>query len=249
VAQSLSSAEPASSRAIDAVVLGGTPGPARGQSLRTVVLNQPRRLLRKARPLPPMPDAPPNATPALRHILRTAARAERANARLRAVLDGTQPASGFPRFPFGRQLATAAQLLEGGLAPPVIKVQLKGFDTHAGQVKRHRRLLDHLATALSAFRARLRETGHWSKVLVITYAEFGRRVRENGSAGTDHGAAAPHFVLGGRVRGGLYGAPPSLTELEGRDLRHTTDFRRLYATANQFWGHRTGAHRPLDLLR
>ncbi|MFB1501017.1 DUF1501 domain-containing protein, partial [Thiocapsa sp. N5-Cardenillas] len=87
------------------------------------------------------------------------------------------------------------------------------------------------------FRETLERAGLWDRVLVMSYSEFGRRVAENASLGTDHGTAAPHLVLGGRVKGGLYGDPPDLTALDGGDLRYTTDFRRLYSTvAVNWWG-------------
>ena len=77
----------------------------------------------------------------------------------------------------------------------------------------------------------------WDDVLVMTYAEFGRRPRENASGGTDHGTAAPHFILGGRGRGGFYGDQPSLDLLEGINMAYNIDFRALYATvARQWWG-------------
>lgn len=237
-------------RAIDAVVLAGSAGPVRGRGVRAVVLRRPRQLLRRADrarlPANPTSEAPDTAV--MRHILRTAAQAERAGDALRAVLAGHPAPSGFPRHRLGRQLATAAQLLEAGLALPVIKAQLKGFDTHAGQANRHPRLLKQLAEAIAVFRDRMVTAGRWGDVLVMTYAEFGRRVHANASGGTDHGTAAPHLVLGGAVRGGLYGAPPALTELDGGDLRYTTDFRRLQATARSFWGAPSGSWRPMGLL-
>ena len=75
----------------------------------------------------------------------------------------------------------------------------------------------------------------WQRTLVMTYSEFGRRARENGSAGTDHGTAAPHFLLGGRVKGGLYGRQPSLRDLVNGDLRHHLDYRQLYASVARLW--------------
>jgi len=91
---------------------------------------------------------------------------------------------------------------------------------------------------MSAMRAALIELGRWNETLVMTYAEFGRRVRENQSNGTDHGTAAPHFVMGGRVAGGLYGAPPALGRLDGNgNLPVAVDFRQLYATVlGPWWG-------------
>ena len=87
-------------------------------------------------------------------------------------------------------------------------------------------------------RGALTELGAWDRTLVMTFSEFGRRARQNGSNGTDHGTAAPHFVAGGAVRGGLWGTAPDLQLLdENQNLRHSTDFRQLYATvARDWWG-------------
>jgi uncharacterized protein (DUF1501 family) len=100
------------------------------------------------------------------------------------------------------------------------------------------------------------ETGRWHTTLIVTYAEFGRRPRENQSGGTDHGTASAHFVLGGRVAGGLYGEPPSLAGLDGAaNLGHAVDFRQLYATILQRWwsvdshGPLRGRYAPLPLLK
>jgi uncharacterized protein (DUF1501 family) len=137
----------------------------------------------------------------------------------------------------------------------VIRVTHNGFDTHNGQPGVHQRLLKELAEGLVAFKGALQEIGHWDSTLIMTYAEFGRRAQENGSLGTDHGTANAHFVLGGRVRGGVYGQAPSLARLEGGNLVHTMDFRQLYATAiENWWGTSAkaalnGKFAPLDLLR
>jgi uncharacterized protein (DUF1501 family) len=141
----------------------------------------------------------------------------------------------FPKSALGRQLEIAAALIAAGAPASVIKLQHSGYDTHAQQKNRHGALLSELALALSAFRQAMIEWDAWQRVLVMTYAEFGRRVAENASGGTDHGSAAPHFLLGGRLRGGLYGAQPRLDDLEGGDLRPTLDFRRLYATVAGDW--------------
>ena len=89
----------------------------------------------------------------------------------------------------------------------------------AAQHGHHERLLKELAESLVAFRQAMAQAGLWNRVLMMTYLEFGRRVGENASAGTDHGSAAPYFFLGGSVKGGLYGIAPSLSDLQGGDLR------------------------------
>jgi uncharacterized protein (DUF1501 family) len=117
-------------------------------------------------------------------------------------------------------------------------------------------LLAQLAQGLAAMRSSLIELGRWDDTLIMTYAEFGRRPRENESNGTDHGTVAPHFVAGGRVRGGLYGPAPDLARLDGNgNLPVGVDFRRMYATVlGPWWGLDAsrvlrGRFDPLPLLR
>src|SRR5690606_2871877 len=113
------------------------------------------------------------------------------------------------------------------------------FDTHVHQNELHRRLLACTADAIAAFMADMARIGRADRVVVLLFSEFGRKVAENASLGTDHGTAGPMFVIGRPVRGGHYGAAPSLTDLtEDGNLRHTVDFRRVYATAAAGWlGH------------
>ena len=110
-----------------------------------------------------------------------------------------------------------------------------GFDTHANQPDTHARLMDTLATALAAFLQDLNLQGRDQDVVVMTYSEFGRRAKENGSSGTDHGAASVLFALGGMVKGGVYGEHPSLEDLDDGDLHFHTDFRSVYATLLERW--------------
>jgi uncharacterized protein (DUF1501 family) len=117
----------------------------------------------------------------------------------------------------------------------VYYVSQGGYDTHSGQRNSHERLLNDLDGSLKAFVADLKAQGNFSRVLVMTFSEFGRRVAENASGGTDHGAAAPMFVLGGGVKPGLYGKQPSLTDLHDGDLVFNVDFRNVYATVLDSW--------------
>ncbi len=116
------------------------------------------------------------------------------------------------------------------------KASLGGFDTHSSQPDSHARLLNELADGLGALRAALVEIGRWDGALVMTYAEYGRRPRENLSRGTDHEMARAHFVVGGGVHGGLYGLAPGLSRLDGNgNLPFAVDFRDLHATALEDW--------------
>jgi uncharacterized protein (DUF1501 family) len=138
----------------------------------------------------------------------------------------------------------------------VMRVTLNGFDTHCNQRERHAALLARFAQGVDALRASLVEHGLWDDTLVVTSSEFGRRPRENDNGGTEHGSSAPHFVIGGRVRGGLYGALPALSQLDGNgNLPMAVDFRCLYATVlRSWWGCDADAvlerrFEPLPLLR
>src|SRR5207244_8104980 len=113
-----------------------------------------------------------------------------------------------------------------------------GFDTHSGQLNTQQRVLGELAAGLAALKNALDELDRWSDTLVLTYAEFGRRPKENLSNGTDHGTASVHFALGGCVAGGLYGEQPALDRLSGDDnTGYAIDFRSVYATVlDQWWG-------------
>jgi uncharacterized protein (DUF1501 family) len=109
------------------------------------------------------------------------------------------------------------------------------FDTHVQQPDLHSRLLMYTADAVHGFVADLERLGRADDVTIMMFTEFGRRVEENGSLGTDHGTATPMFLIGRGVKGGLYGAHPSLTDLDDGNLKMTTDFRRVYATVIQEW--------------
>jgi uncharacterized protein (DUF1501 family) len=135
----------------------------------------------------------------------------------------------------GAQLGTAAQLIHAGIETPVIKVQLGGFDTHEGQPHRHRRLLRELGRSLSDFRRGLKRIGQWENTLIMTYSEFGRRTVENHTDGTDHGTAAPHFVMGGAVNGGMFGKHPDLGALVEGDMQFTMDYRSVYERVLSDW--------------
>lgn len=141
----------------------------------------------------------------------------------------------YPKSGLGNNLRDVARLIASEIGLRVYYVQQGGYDTHAAQPEDHPRLLNDLASALSAFRADLETQGKEQDVLVLGFSEFGRRVSENASAGTDHGKASIMFTLGSGVRGGIYGTAPDLEKLDDGDLRYSTDFRSVYATALEKW--------------
>jgi uncharacterized protein (DUF1501 family) len=145
------------------------------------------------------------------------------------------PSVAYPTDGFAQALKLVAQVIVKDLGTKIFYVQLGGFDTHASQAKVHATLLTELAGGLSAFFTDVKNAGRADDLMVVTFSEFGRRVRENGSKGTDHGAAGTMFVLGGRVRGGFHGGLPSLANLDNGDLKYTVDFRSVYATLLQNW--------------
>ncbi|HEY7312984.1 MAG TPA: DUF1501 domain-containing protein, partial [Gemmataceae bacterium] len=133
------------------------------------------------------------------------------------------------------QLHLIVRLLKSGVGARVFYTLQGGYDTHAGQLPNHFRLLSDLSFSLQAFLNDLKEAGLAERVVVLCFSEFGRRVAENASGGTDHGTAGPVFLAGPSVRAGLIGQTPSLTDLADGDLKMGIDFRRIYATILEDW--------------
>jgi len=179
--------------------------------------------------------AKPGQSPYLTMIETTARNAMHGGDILRAKIAGYVPAVEYPKDGFAQQLRLAAQIVGSRIGTRVIFVSIGSFDTHAGQRAQQDRLLGYLGNGLRAFYKDLEAHGVADNVLALTFSEFGRRVAQNASNGTDHGTAMPLFVLGGKVKGGVYGEHPSLTDLDRGDLKYATDFRSVYATVLQRW--------------
>lgn len=239
------------SYAADGVIVGGADlGPLSGAGTRAIALTNTEQFLRQAR-LAASSTQPRSG--ALQHILRVESDIVQAAGNLTGEYAF---ATEFPKTAFGNAVRTAAQVVATKAGVAVIKVALNGFDTHSGQAATQARLLKDLAEGLAALKAALVEAGRWDTTLIATYAEFGRRPRENQSGGTDHGTANVHFVLGGKVAGGLYGEAPVLARLDGNgNLPHAVDFREVYATILQRWwgvdpqAALRGRYAPLRLIR
>ena len=168
-------------------------------------------------------------------FLREAARnSYLAARRLEEALAGESHAS-YPDHDLARKLRLIARLIAGGFDTRIFHLGLGGFDTHARQAAAHNSLLELLSRSLAAFEHDLAASGSAERVLTLVHSEFGRRVAENGSRGTDHGAAAPVFLLGGPGRGGLLGSPPDLEHLVEGDVGFTTDFRAIYGAIERDW--------------
>ncbi len=172
---------------------------------------------------------------ALEYVRRSARQAYKTAARVETALKGGTGADAYPKTDLGRRLYQVARLIEAGFGARVYAVRLSGFDTHSRQKDAHAQLLKMLGDALGTFQKDLTARNLSKRVLTVTYSEFGRRVKENRSLGTDHGTAAPMFVMGSEIKGGLHGDHPSLTLLERGDLKHHTDFRSAYATVLERW--------------
>jgi uncharacterized protein (DUF1501 family) len=217
--------------AADAVVVGSAEmGPFSGSGTRTIALTNTDQFLQQAKLAVPAGQA--NNT-ALSHILRVEQDIVRAASNLNT---NRSFRTVFPQTAFGNAIRTASQVAASRAGVAALKVSLNGFDTHSGQAGTHGRLLKDLAEGLAALKGALGEIGRWDDTLVATYSEFGRRPRENASAGTDHGTASTHFVLGGRIKGGLYGQRPALDRLDGNgNLPFAVDFRDIYATVLERW--------------
>jgi uncharacterized protein (DUF1501 family) len=128
-----------------------------------------------------------------------------------------------------------ATLIAANMGTKVFYISFNGFDTHTNQVKRQPVLLGQLSDGLSSFMKDMAAMGKQDKVMVMCFSEFGRRVHENAGGGTDHGTASEMFIVGSGVKPGLYGNYPSLTNLDEGDLKFSTDFRSVYATALDKW--------------
>ncbi len=177
----------------------------------------------------------PFSSPYLPMVAMIEDHAERGAAELPNLVAGYTTSATYPATPLGRSLALAAQIIGSRLGTRVLYVQHGSFDTHVSQKATQDRLLKELSEGLAAFYADLAAHGNDQRTLTMTFSEFGRRVAENANRGTDHGEAAPMFLLGGGLRGGLYGEHPSLTNLDGGDATYTVDFRSVYATVIEKW--------------
>jgi uncharacterized protein (DUF1501 family) len=157
--------------------------------------------------------------------------------RLEEVLKNIAPDGRFPGITLAQKLQLVAQLIEKGFGTRLFYVAIDGFDTHSNQAPEHQRLLGELAASIATLFQTLQQTGHDKRVLVMTFSEFGRRVLENGSKGTDHGAGSCLLVAGPGVQAGAVGKHPSLSDLDAGDLKYHTDFRQVYATLLDDWLH------------
>ncbi|MDX2176581.1 MAG: DUF1501 domain-containing protein [Candidatus Sumerlaeia bacterium] len=192
-------------------------------------------------------NAPGTVDPNLEFIQRSVNVAEASTADIAnaASLPALVPDGSYPAGSLGDGLKLVSQIIRGGFGTRVFYVSQGGYDTHANQIQTgdplvfgdHPELLRDLDAGLHAFLTEMELSGNLDRVVVMTFSEFGRRVKENGSRGTDHGAANCMFVLGGGVQGGVYGGQPNLdpSSLVNGSLAHAIDFRSVYAKFMQDW--------------
>lgn len=191
------------------------------------------------------------------YVHRTALNAYTTSANLHALRRASADDASYPLGQLGQQLQLVARLVKANLGARVYHVRQGGYDTHANQLSRHGELLSDLARSVKALLDDLHQAKLADRVVLLAFSEFGRTVRENGSAGTDHGTAGPVFLAGPRIKGGLVGTTPSLTDLDPKhgDLKVGIDFRQVYATVLRDWLRLPtrdalgGTFKPLPLFR
>lgn len=156
---------------------------------------------------------------------------------IRAITSRTENMATYPASQLANSLKLVAKLIGGGLPTRIFYVSQGGYDTHTNQPGTQARLLKELGDSVKSFYDDMKAQGHSQRVLLLTFSEFGRRVSENANNGTDHGAAAPMFVLGEKVKAGLLGQYPSLApaDLFEGDLKYNVDFRSVYAAVLENW--------------
>lgn len=176
--------------------------------------------------------------PYTHHLSATLQGALSTSATLNDSYNNYSPLANYPAGNFGQELKLLASTITENLGVRVAHLTIKGFDTHADEPTRHSELLKELSEGISAFYQDLQRHELDREVIIMTWSEFGRRVAMNGSYGTDHGSAAPLFIIGTSIQGGLYGDHPNLGNLEKGNLTFTTDFRSVYRTVLEDWlGH------------
>ncbi len=181
--------------------------------------------------------AAPQTGSVLDFLERTALDAQISSDKIRAVAGRTENKAAYPASQLANSLKLVAKLIGGGMTTRIFYVSQGGYDTHTNQTGAHERLLKDLGDSVKAFIADMKAQGNLSRVLLMTFSEFGRRVSENASSGTDHGAAAPMFVVGEKVKAGLLGEFPSLApaDLFQGDIKYKVDFRSVYAGVLENW--------------
>jgi uncharacterized protein (DUF1501 family) len=217
---------------------GGQMPPAlRGRRSVASALTRPEDFLLAPEAKMERASAPAEAGDLQAFVSRMTVDAQTTAKRMKEVLGARESGPAYPGNELAQQLKLAARLIKANAGTRVFYTRQPGYDTHASQFGTHFQLLNALATALKAFLDDLTAAKLAGRVLVLCFSEFGRTVRENGSAGTDHGTAAPVLLAGPALQGGLVGTTPSLLDLDPKhgDLKVGLDFRRVYAAILEDW--------------
>lgn len=204
-----------------------------------IAIDNPDRFYNLAKGLSPGGDpAPPTlAGPELEYVREILEQSNTFSGAIHQAMLGSSTQAQYDTDALSNQLKVVARLISGGLTTGVYVVSIGGFDTHSGQLNAHAQLLNRLSRAVKSFLDDISASGNAERVICMTYSEFGRRLNENGSAGTDHGAAAPLMVFGKNVLGNqVIGGVPNLTDLDERgDIKFTVDYRQVYSSILQDW--------------
>jgi uncharacterized protein (DUF1501 family) len=214
---------------------GETVGLAKAQQAIFAKLNQPGTMSSQSMSMEALGGITGNEPETLDFLKHTAMNAVAAGDKVRAALSKNKSKTSFPDSQLGHELAMVSKLIAANFPTRVYYATQGGFDTHANQLATHSRLLGDLSDSVQAFVSEMRAQKNADRVLVLAFSEFGRRVAENGSAGTDHGAAAPMFLFGSKLKGGIHGDSPDLANLLDGDVRHKIDFRQVYASVLDRW--------------
>ena len=205
----------------------------RGAGGHALTMQDPQRFERQLKVLTENHNDPLDENPNLDFVRKLMIGAFDGSGQIQKALETTKTATPqYPKFGLAQNLSWIARMIKGGLPTSVFYTGFGSFDTHAGQIGKHKNLLNEVSESVKAFYDDINTAGLLPNVTVMIFSEFGRRVHDNGS-GTDHGTAAPVFIIGGNNAGKIIGANPDLTDLDNGDLRHQYDFRSVYATLLQ----------------
>ena len=223
-----------SNHLIDAMVFSGSTGLFEGSKPNFLKVKNIRQFVKHSRKLK-TPDYL-SSDPSQAHLLSSINKIHKVASRLEDEVDLDEMQSiKKGKISLSDQLMQASFLMQNNVDIPIFKVALNGFDTHSNQENDHKDKLTELNNALAKFTKELKSKGLWDDSLIMTYSEFGRRIKENGSKGTDHGEASCMFCMGGKVKGGIYGESPDLSNHHNDNLISKIDFREVYAELEKNW--------------
>lgn len=236
---------------IDAVVFSGSSGLFKGANPNFLKVKNIRQFVKQSRKLK-IPDYL-SSDPAQVHLLSSINKIHKVASRLEDEVELNEMQSiKKGKISLSDQLMQASFLMKNNVDIPIFKVAIKGFDTHSNQENEHKDKLTKLNDALAKFTQELKSNNLWDDTLIMTYSEFGRRIMENGSKGTDHGEASCMFCMGGKVKGGVYGDTPDLKNHHDDNLVSMIDFREVYAELEKRWfkpDNKVVQEKPLNFLR